>query len=714
MIRHLGSAARAGLAAAALTAAAAAPANAGVALSTSGWEWSDPQPQGYALNATAFQGASGLAVGDGGTVLKTADGGATWSGLFTGTGLRISRVDMIDGNNLAIDTQANNRCSIRVSKNGGATFTRILIGSSEVSCAGDSISDFDFVSGDLGYIMRDGGAVLKTTDAGASLANASTVDAGTSLAFVTDSRGFATGRGGIYRTVDGAATWTLVKDAATYRNIRSLDSTHLIAWGGGNFLRSDDAGETWKDMPGMTGAPAQINATTTGLIAYVLDGKLVLSDDNGATGRTVTVGNSDIVAASWVTDSRIIAVGKAGVTYVSDDKGATFTKTSSNPVAPALSGFVQTAGGPVGLGKGSIAVRAGGAWQVRSTLSGQSVYDADFSSAQNGYILHADGSVYRTKTGGATWSNVDTGTPSDPTRVLTPDDNTTLLVGGFGVYRATEGGSFSRVEGPSGFGRASHVGTRVIWANNTGNRKKARVFVSRDGGKRWKSISIPKSLPLPINGVTMLPSGGFVLDVYGDRLFRSGSDSGKSLTEMLVGDQNGFSAAGASEYFAISDGPWGSVVLHTTNAGKTWQPQAVGSSTNAGQGTLVTSGAKTAFLLAYSDGAIFQTTTGGSRGNASSISIKRTKTKLKRVGGKIQISGQLTGATGGEQVLVQIRVAGKRAWTQQLVTVGANGGGSFTANFIGKKGTYSVLAGWTGDSGRAGSMTAPLTVKVIR
>ena len=96
------------------------------------------------------------------------------------------------------------------------------------------------------------------------------------------------------------------------------------------------------------------------------------------------------------------------------------------------------------------------------------------------------------------------------------------------------------------------------------------------------------------------------------------------------------------------------------------------------------------------------------------VSSRSSGAKLSRVGGKIQISGQLTGATGGEQVLVQIRAAGKRAWSQQLVTVGANGGGSFTANFIGKKGSYTVLAGWTGDSGRAGAMTAPRTVKVVR
>src|SRR5205823_370504 len=43
------------------------------------WPWSHPKPQGNRLRALAFADQIAYAVGDGGTLLKTTDGGATWT-----------------------------------------------------------------------------------------------------------------------------------------------------------------------------------------------------------------------------------------------------------------------------------------------------------------------------------------------------------------------------------------------------------------------------------------------------------------------------------------------------------------------------------------------------------------------------------------------------------------------------------------------------------
>jgi len=702
----------------------AAPASAGVALSTSGWEWSDPVPQGYTLDDVSFQGQTGFAVGNGGTALKTTDGGQTFSGLFTGTGLTISSIDLAP-TAIALATAAspNAHCSLLVSKDGGATFTRVLIGSSETSCGGNQITAFDFVSGDLGYIMREGGAVLKTTDGGVTLGNASTVDGGKALAFINDSTGFALGTGGIYRTTDGAQTWSLTTPATALTNIHAYDATTLIAWGGGSFLRSTDAGVTWTPLAGLTGTPASISTFGLSRIAYVVGGKLILSDDGGATSKTVTVGNSDIISAGFVSETRIVAVGTAGVTYVSDDGGSTFTRTSSDPVAPQINSLIGTAGGPVGLGKGKIGRLVDGRWTIRATLSGSPVTSADFSSAKNGYVLHADSSLVRTTDGGVTWSRVDAGTPSSPKQVVTPNDDTVLLFGSFGTYRATTGGSFSKVaKAPNGRGvwALDHAGARVAYATLTGQRRNLAFGLSADAGKTWHGVSWPKSQPLPISAVTVLPGKGLLV-AAGGKLFRSSSDKGSTWTEVVLGaDLSGIGkveAATAKEYFAVGDSSWGiPVVLHSTNAGKNWQPQAVGAA-DSNITHLESDGANRAFAISFGDNraSLFQTTSGGQRGAASTISLTRTASTLKRVaaGSTIQIVGQLQGGKGGEQVLVAIREVGKRAWKSTIVTVGANGGGSFTANFANvKKAKYQVIAGWAGDSGRAGAMTQPKAVTV--
>jgi len=702
---------------------AAAPASAGVALSTSGWEWSDPQPQGYTLQALSFAGDTGYAVGAGGTALLTKDGGQSFTGLFTGTGQTIDRVDLSStGIAVGAKTTSGAKCSLLVSRDGGSSFNRILIGTNDTSCSGNQISAFDFVTGDLGYMMREGGAVLKTTDAGQSLANASTVDGGVGLAFVSDSKGFAIGSGGIYQTTDGAQTWSLTNPATGLTQIQAYGPDTLIAWGSGNFLRSTDAGATWTSLPGLTGTPSAISVFGANRIAYVLAGKLILSDDAGATSRTVTVGNSDILAASLVSETRIVAVGIAGVMYVSTDGGATFARTSSEPVTKQMVNLVGTGGGPVLMGTGRIGRLVDGRWQVRATLSGTEILSADFSSAQSGYVLHYGGGLVRTANNGLTWSRVDAGTPTAAMRVMTPSDDSVLLLGRFGTYRAESGGSFAKVSGgPNGRGSwsADHSGARIIYATQTGNRKNLQFVSSSNAGKSWRKLSWPKSLPAPITNVTVLPGRGFLV-VAGGKLFRTSSDKAKSWTESLMGVDVGavgkVYAATGTELFASGSAFSTPVVMHSDDAGRTWQPQAVGAD-GSNILRIASDGAKRAFVVSSSnDGSntgIFQTTVGGQRGAASKISLARTKSKVKRVSGTtLQIVGQLEGAKGGEQVLVTIRRKGQRIWRTMLVTVGVNGGGSFTANFKAAKGSYAVMAGWTGDSGRAGTMTAPKSITV--
>ena len=78
-------------AAAGATFALSGSAAAAVQVSQSGWAWGNPQPQGNTIRAMDFAAGRGFAVGDAGTALRTDDGGATWSGLATGTALGLDR-----------------------------------------------------------------------------------------------------------------------------------------------------------------------------------------------------------------------------------------------------------------------------------------------------------------------------------------------------------------------------------------------------------------------------------------------------------------------------------------------------------------------------------------------------------------------------------------------------------------------------------------------
>ena len=77
---------------------AAAPA--AVQVGSSGWLWGNPLPQGNTIRAMSFAGTQGYASGDFGTLLRTSDAGATWTGLLSGTFTGLMEVQAIDGDSV--------------------------------------------------------------------------------------------------------------------------------------------------------------------------------------------------------------------------------------------------------------------------------------------------------------------------------------------------------------------------------------------------------------------------------------------------------------------------------------------------------------------------------------------------------------------------------------------------------------------------------------
>src|SRR3954464_13213684 len=107
---------------AALTAAAcAATASASVTTPKSGWSWGDPLPQGSTIGVLAFTSSRGYAAGAFGTVLRTDDGGATWTGLRTGVTADLTDLTLITPDSLVV----GGGCVLRRSDDGGRTFRRL-------------------------------------------------------------------------------------------------------------------------------------------------------------------------------------------------------------------------------------------------------------------------------------------------------------------------------------------------------------------------------------------------------------------------------------------------------------------------------------------------------------------------------------------------------------------------------------------------------------
>ena len=123
----------------------------------SGWFWQNPPHGGNPFFAVATVRASTIvAVGDGGIILRSSDGGATWTLQASGTIEFLLGVSFVD---------ADTRTAVGVgtilrTTNGGATWTP------QASPTRNVLQGVSFVGASIGTVVGKGGAILRTTTGG--------------------------------------------------------------------------------------------------------------------------------------------------------------------------------------------------------------------------------------------------------------------------------------------------------------------------------------------------------------------------------------------------------------------------------------------------------------------------------------------------------------------------------------------------------------------
>jgi hypothetical protein len=106
------------------------------------------------------------------------------------------------------------------------------------------------------------------------------------------------------------------------------------------------------------------------------------------------------------------------------------------------------------------------------------------------------------------------------------------------------------------------------------------------------------------------------------------------------------------------------------------------------------------------DNALFATQVGGDIGAAETIRIAARPKALRRPGRAV-ISGRLTPADGGEEIVVSNLVRGR--WASHVATAAANGTFSLRLSLADDS---VVVAQVLGDADHRGAGTAPLLVRV--
>ncbi len=702
------------------------PASAAVSAGNTGWQWSNPQPQGNGLNSVDFIGARGYAAGAAGTLLRSDDQGASWSSLRSGLNESIRLVRAASTDSFVFTTG----CALRRSDDGGGTVTRLPWTANDFSCPSEIVS-FDFPTPDVGYLLLASGAVYVTGDKGQSWSFGTAVP-GTSavggnavpgdIVFTSATEGIATAGNSIYRTTNSGSSWTLVNNVANGQLRRIAFSSALdglVVGSNSKPLITADGGQTFTEVTGAPGTELyDVDcATAIACLARSKDGRsLKRTDDGGATWGSIAPTSVPLTGVSFASATRAIAVGLAGATVVSNDGGATWTSVNASVDGTFTRLNVRSANVAYVFGLGGALARTidgGATWTRFNVLTAGDVTSVAFPNTNDGFVLDSTGQLLRTANGGASWQVLDTGTTAKPESVFAADTRDVTLVGPRGVRHSDDGGANFVLNTNRRLKRAAldevDDAGGAVFAYSTKS-----VYRSTDKGRNWRPVNGPRRRSIDVLDFVNAKTG-FVLDSAGEVWT---TRNGGRRWSMLTGFGHNDRSSGSLTSMAWGDAKTGYVsgpdqpIMATNDGGKTWTEQtpfALGDGYNAV--LLGSAGAKNAFALRASTSSIVATATGGRAGTSSSLKLKPSKRKVRR-NTNLKVGGSLAGATGGELVTIASRPVGAKpgtAWKYQQVIVSSTG--SFTSVWKIKR-PMVFVAWWDGDARREGDGATPVTVKL--
>jgi photosystem II stability/assembly factor-like uncharacterized protein len=687
--------------------------------SHSGWLWGSPQPQGHTVRALAFQGLFGLAVGDFGTLLRTEDGGDTWSGVATGTTEALTHAEVLDEDSALVA----GHCSIMRSDDGGRSFARLSWNPTGVGCD-PPIAAVAFAGDRTGLVALDDGMLLRTVDGGTtwsllaalpgSLAAGGT-ERPTDVAASSVLDAVATTDGGhIYRTNDAGDSWTLAHShSAPLRGLDLLEGGTGYAVGDRmSLLRTTNGGLTWSasalegDLPlaSIRCAPSRC------LVTVGLADRLLETKDGGATLSEVPQVGDGILAVAFSSAERAVAAGIGGTMRLSGDSGASWSRLGRRlpggftRVRALSSSTAFAVGAPGAIARTD---DGGVTWRALEVPTDEPLIDVSFASSNRGFVIDQDGRLLQTVDGGSSWLLLRDGGYPLPQAVAALGAQVVLLVGGRGILRSTDGGeTFTRprdplVRWPKLF-NVDRVG-RAIFAYGT-----RRIVVSTDRGRTWRAILRPRRTQLLAADFTGRRTG-YALSLTGQVYkTRAGGRPWHYLGAVGSDDVKGLSFSGRRGYLALTrlGGDASGYLLRTSNGGRSWRPQLVTNTPVSPDGLLATRG--TDFVLADGRTILF-TRAGGDRGRVSTIRLRASRRSLPRRG-RVRLTGIVTSAEPGTRVIVSLRERGEGDWHQRVVRV--TEGGRFETTWRVRK-TSTFLAQWAGDATSRGDSSRRVVVRVV-
>ncbi len=454
-------------------------------------------------------------------LLKTTDGGTTWTSLNLGLTKGFAMMVAVDPSNPQTLYVGTDKYGVLKSTDGGGSWTPINTGLTDLGILGIRSIVIDPSRPQTLYIGTGVAGVYKSADGGASWTPAGSSPGGKvsiqrlAVAPSNPQTIYGGSSDGMFKSMDGGVSWTPINGGIATSTVWGLtkgssNPQTLYAATGGGFCITKDGGTTWTKASADASNPSasSIQALTLAVdptnpqTVYFESGPLYKSTDGGTTWTRIW-SPTNLQTTEWRTDIRAIAVDPSNpqTIYLGMAAGASLVERR----------VLKTTDG----GKTWTPVDSG----LPSKIYVQSI-EIDPSNPRTLYLAGSDG-VFKSTDGGASWailSNMpaEAGT-SLRVLVVDPKNPRTSYAGGRSVYKSTDGGtswttlnSGLTTKGISSL-TVDPANPQVVYAGTSD----AGVYRSIDGGTSWTNFStgLPSSAVLalsvdPVNQVVYAGTNG--------------------------------------------------------------------------------------------------------------------------------------------------------------------------------------------------------------
>ncbi|MEK6900017.1 MAG: YCF48-related protein, partial [Nanoarchaeota archaeon] len=551
---------------------------------------------------------TGFAVGHSGLILRTTDGGSTWSSQTSGTVNNLYGVHFL---NATLGSAVGESGTIVRTVDGGTTWTN------QTSGTANQLNSILLLSADVGIAVGNSGTIIVTTNSGTTWSSqtSGTVQNLTDIEATGFSGLFTVGTNGtVLRTTNSGSTWTNMNFNATSKELRAVsftDALTITAVGfDGDVIRNRDAGDPayWVNSTELTSADffgMQFIDNSTGTIVDS-GGGIYRTTDGGTSWTQQQSGVSTSIRAVSFTSSEVgTAVGNSGTILHTTDGGTTWTNQTSG-VLNNLYGVI--------FPEVSRHIIVGNSGRISNSIN-RIKWDADSSGVTENLraislvnekfavAVGQSGTIVRTTNGGETWNSQSSGTTKSLRGVSFINTNVGTAVGESGtIIRTINGFAWSNQTSgtPTDLEEVYFMNTTYGFAVGAQG-----TIIHTDDGTTWSNQT---------SGVVQdLTSLSFVNANTGTVVGKNGIILRTTNGGAVWNDQSGITAEDLYGVSFINSNVGtavgtNGVVIHTTNGGTTWATQTSGTGVRLEN---VVHSTANVIMAAGHNGAIIYTTNAG-------------------------------------------------------------------------------------------------------